>query len=53
MTSSHSPLMSLEQALEKILDSISPIEASETLGIMDAFARILAEPIKSPLNVPP
>ncbi len=53
MTPSHPPLMSLEQALEQILDSINPIKDVETRGIMDAFGRILAEPIHSPLNVPP
>ena len=53
MTQAPSALMSLEQALEKILDSIEPINAVEMLTIMEAFDRILAEPIKSPLNVPP
>lgn len=45
--------MSLEQALEQILDAIIPIEGVETLRIMDTFGRILAEAIHSPLNVPP
>ncbi len=53
MTPSHSPLMNLDQALEQILDSITPIEGVETQGIMDAFGCILAESIHSPLNVPP
>ncbi len=53
MTPSHSPLMNLEQALEQILDSITPIKDVETQSIMDAFGRILAESIHSPLNVPP
>ncbi len=53
MNQSPPSLMSLEQALEQILNSIAPIEDVETLGIMDAFGRILAESIHSPLNVPP
>ncbi len=53
MNPSPAPLMSLEQALEQILDTITPIEALETRNIMDAFGRILAESIHSPLNVPP
>ena len=46
-------MMSLDQALEKILASIEPIETTESRKIMDAFGRILAEPLKSPINVPP
>ncbi|VAX12929.1 Molybdopterin molybdenumtransferase [hydrothermal vent metagenome] len=53
MTPSHSPLMTLDQALEQILASITPIESVETQAIMDAFGHILAESIHSPLNVPP
>ncbi|HEB55415.1 MAG TPA: molybdopterin molybdotransferase [Gammaproteobacteria bacterium] len=53
MTPSHPPLMSLEQALGQILEAITPIDDVERLGIMDAFDRILAESILSPLNVPP
>jgi len=53
MNPSHAPLMNLEQALEQILSSITPIEGSETASIMDACGRILAESIHSPLNVPP
>ena len=53
MNQSPPSLMSLEQALEQILNSIAPIEDVETLGIMDAFGHILAESIHSPLNVPP
>ncbi|MDH5570418.1 MAG: molybdopterin molybdotransferase MoeA [Gammaproteobacteria bacterium] len=51
--SNNSPMMSLPQALEKILNSIKPIEATESRKIMDAFGRVLAEPVKSPINVPP
>lgn len=53
MNPSPSPLMSLELALEQILDAITPIDDFETRSIMDAFGRILAESIHSPLNVPP
>ncbi|VAX05686.1 Molybdopterin molybdenumtransferase [hydrothermal vent metagenome] len=53
MNQSQSSLMSLKQALEKILADITPIDMVETLTIIDAFGRVLAEPITSPLNVPP
>ncbi len=53
MNQTPTSLMSLEQALEQILNSITPIEDVETQGIMDAFGRILAESVHSPLNVPP
>lgn len=39
-------------ALEKILDSITPQEASETADIRSSLGRILAEDISSPINVP-
>ena len=48
-----SSLMPLEQALSRILDQIEPVSGSETRQIMDAFGCVLAETIRSPLNVPP
>ncbi|MCW9024670.1 MAG: molybdopterin molybdotransferase MoeA [Gammaproteobacteria bacterium] len=47
------PMLSLEQALEKILNVIEPLEHIESKQIMDAFGQTLAEAICSPLNVPP
>jgi len=48
-----SSLLPLDQALTQILDSIHPIEETQTRPLMEAFECILAEPICSPLNVPP
>ena len=50
--SNNSPMMSLDQALEKILASIDPIKTTESRKIMDAFGRVLAESVTSPINVP-
>lgn len=43
----------VEQAQQRILDSISPLQATETLSLMQALGRILAEAIIAPVNVPP
>lgn len=48
----HSKAMSLESALEAILGSIKPIEASEDASPMGALGRVLAEDIRSPFDVP-
>ena len=50
--SNNSPMMSLDQALKKILASIEPIKTTESRKIMDAFGRVLAESVTSPINVP-
>lgn len=39
-------------ALAKILESIEPVRAAETVDIRSALGRILAEDITSPINVP-
>ncbi len=46
-------LMPLEQALEKMLDSVKPIETTLQLPLADAIGFVLAEDILSPINVPP
>lgn len=53
MSEKTAPMLSLAQALEKILDSIDPIAETKSLQIMEAFGHTLAEAIRSPLNVPP
>lgn len=45
-------LLSLKQALEKIFQSLTPIQETRQVGIKDAFNKVLAEAIQSPLNVP-
>ncbi len=46
-------LLSVEQALQHIHSALAPIEEDETCSIMDAWQRIAAAPVISPLNVPP
>ena len=45
-------LLTLEQAREKMLQSITPITDCLDVAIMDSFGSILAEDITSPINVP-
>jgi molybdopterin molybdotransferase len=45
-------MLTVEEALQKILDAISPLEA-ETAPIMDTLGQVLAEDIISEIIVPP
>ena len=45
--------LTVEQALAKIEELITPIEETTTLGLTDALQHVLAEVITSPINVPP
>lgn len=45
-------LMPLEQAMEQLLGLISPIVEAETISLDQALNRILAETIRSPINIP-
>lgn len=45
-------LMPLETALEQMLNHIKPLTETETLPLAQAFGRILAEDVASPLDVP-
>ncbi|MEW5559946.1 molybdopterin molybdotransferase MoeA [Enterobacter asburiae] len=45
-------LMPLDVALNEMLDRISPLNATETLPLVQAFGRITAEDVASPLDVP-
>ncbi len=47
-----SELISLDTALEQMLSQITPISATNIVPLTDAFGRILAEDILSPLDVP-
>lgn len=49
---SSSSLISVDEALSKILDPISPVGQSETLNIEGALGRVLSEDISSEINVP-
>jgi molybdopterin molybdotransferase len=46
------PVISLEEARERILQAIQPISA-EYVPLAEAFQRIVAEPVIAPINLPP
>lgn len=48
-----SDLISLEQALEKMLSQIAPLQQSESIALTSAAGRITATPVVSPIDVPP
>lgn len=45
-------LMPLDTALTQMLDRITPLSATETVPLLQAFARVTAHDIISPLDVP-
>ena len=45
-------LISVEQAIEKILSQASPVEQVERINILDALNRVLAEDLHSTIDVP-
>lgn len=45
-------MLTVEEALEKILNEVGPLE-DETVPILDSLGQVLAEDIKSDINVPP
>jgi len=47
-----SGLLSVDQALQQIRSAITPIEGFERCPLQQAFNRIVATPVTSPLNVP-
>ena len=49
---SSSSLVSVDEALAKMLDSVSPVIESEELDIENALGRVLAEEVRSSINVP-
>ncbi|UPQ89949.1 molybdopterin molybdotransferase MoeA [Vibrio sinaloensis] len=46
-------LMPIEEAMDKMLSPIKPIQATLQLPLADAIGYVLAEPILSPIHVPP
>jgi len=46
-------LLPFEQAMEKVLSAIKPIDETEFIPLSKALNRVLARNISSPLNVPP
>ncbi len=45
-------LMPLDTALAQMLDRITPLNATETIPLLQAFSRVTAHDIVSPLDVP-
>lgn len=53
MSALHSPLLTLAEALDRMLGLVTPLEGRDTLDLTDAAGRITAAPVVSPVNVPP
>ncbi len=45
-------MLTVEQALDRVLAACAPVAGSETLAITDALDRILAEPVTARIDVP-
>ncbi|WKB53633.1 molybdopterin molybdotransferase MoeA [Eleftheria terrae] len=52
-TAPRPPMLSLEEALAKLLAPLSPLAETESLPTFEALGRVLAEDLLSPLDVPP
>jgi molybdopterin molybdotransferase len=48
-----SGVLTVDAALIRILDSVTPVEGSEEIDIRHAMSRVIARPVVSPINVPP
>lgn len=46
-------LISLKQALDKLSQAIVPIRSTERVNLKNALGRVLAQDIRSPINIPP
>jgi molybdenum cofactor synthesis domain-containing protein len=47
------PLTRFDEALEKLMDAVKPIERKERVSLTDCGYRVLAEDIVAPFDVPP
>lgn len=47
------PLLSLDEALARLLSAVQPLGETETLSTFDALGRVLATEVRSQLDVPP
>src|SRR4051812_7721186 len=54
-SASKPPLLSLDAALERLLAAVRPLGVTEveTVSTFDALGRVLAEDVRSALDVPP
>jgi molybdopterin molybdotransferase len=46
-------MLTLAEALERLAAAVKPLDAAETVSTFEAFGRILAEDLRSTLDVPP
>ena len=55
MKTDRAPLLTLDEALERLVSAVPPLPASghETLSTFDALGRVLQQDLRSPLDVPP
>ncbi len=51
--STKAPMLSFDEALSSLLAAARPVEASEELPTLEACGRVLAQDLKSALDVPP
>lgn len=50
---SHTPLLSAEQALERIAAAIIPLSETETVALSSALGRVIVESPRAPQDIPP
>lgn len=48
-----SPLIPVDQVIDTLLDRVVPVEDKESVTLDEARGRVLAEDVRSPLDVPP
>ena len=46
-------MLTLDEALQRLISSVRPLTESEIVDSFDALGRVLAEPVRSSLDVPP
>jgi molybdopterin molybdotransferase len=51
-TKPKTPLKPLDEALQQLLETVTPIEATETLGLLQAHGRVLAADVVAQMAVP-
>ena len=47
-----SPLLTLDEALSRLLDAVGPVGAPDTVSTFDARGRVLAADVSSHLDIP-
>jgi molybdopterin molybdotransferase len=46
------PLLTLDEALNRIHEAIQPVAEEERVGLKQALGRVLSQPVISPINIP-